>query len=274
MKQHIKYSMGLLLLGASLASCVEDKDYGQYDGLTYPDRLALGCWGFDDGRNLYNVNVTLNAQGDTVCNVVCLRAGEERTDTLIFSGGLLRDYSAKAGLAEFGFSDSYYWEGEGLYMDYNTAAYLAYQRDLTTMSLNVYPLYDSGSPISGSALASRVVAVDYPLVFGFWWGYGYKELPDGSSEEHSLQLALYRNGRAGAIVDGTGINDVEHKGAYSVSADGSSCDVRMDEETMAPIRLRFNAQRQLVAEMDGITFLLDKEALDNNQRPSDPTEDF
>jgi len=275
MKQYIKSLTGLLLLGASLTACVEDKDYGQYEGLTYPSKFDLGCWGYDNGREIYNVNVTLNAQGDTVCNIVCLRTGAERTDTLIFSGGLLQSYSSKAGLVQFDYSERYYWEGEGLNDDFETCAYMAYQRDLRTMSLNIYPINgvdDDGNkrPLAGCAIASRVVAAAYPLYCGYWEGYGYKELPDGSTEEHTVALALYRNGRSEMAVDEEDVVG----GTYSVSADGSTCEIRPDNGVTEPVRLRFNALRQPETEVNGAHFVLDKYALDNNQRPADPNVNF
>lgn len=263
MKQYIKLFAILLLLGGGLTSCAEDKDYDNYDGLTYPEKVTLGCWQYNDGVTDYNVNITLNAIGDTVCNVTLVEPDEEGTmNAYTISNGLLQSYSPVTGLAEFAHQRSLWQDQEGILP---CLTYVAIQRDLSTRSVQLIP-YKGNNLYTDNTIAFKLTSAAKPSLCGYWTGIGETKNEDGSIEQGAQVEALLN-------IDGSciyGFNGEYVEGTYTVSADGTSCDLVAADGVTLPLHLQFNAINQLtldtetVDETTGATtkwsFILDKDA--------------
>lgn len=259
MKQYIKLFAVLLCLGGTLASCADDKDYDNYDGLAYPEKVTLGCWQYSDGVTDYNVNITLNAAGDTVCNVVLVEPtgnpdDETEMDAYTMSNGLLQSYSQVTGLAEF-YHASSMW-GLPAY------TYIALQRDLKTHAVQLIPYDPEDNYLyTDYTVAFKLPTVAKPSFYGYWAGIGETSHEDGYVEQGGMLEILINYG--GTCV--YGVNGDYKEGTYTISADGTTCDIVANDGISAPLHLGFNALNQLVGEAadgSGIKwlYLLDKDA--------------
>lgn len=260
MKQYIKLFAILLLLGGGLTSCAEDKDYDNYDGLTYPDKVTLGCWQYSDGVTDYNVNITLNAAGDTVCNVVLVEPdGNGEMSAYTMSNGLLQSYSPVTGLATFAHASSMW----GI----SAFSYVAMRRDLSSLSVQLIP-YDSEDDYlyTDNTIAFKLYSAAKPALYGYWIGIGETVHEDGRLETGAqMEALLSYDGSCTYGLDG---NYVE--GTYTISADGTSCDLVAADGVSLPLHLQFNALNQLTLETETAdeatgettkwTFILDKDA--------------
>lgn len=261
MKKHIKLFALLLCLGGTLASCADDKDYDNYDGLTYPETLELGCWQYSNGTTDFNVNVTLNAAGDTVCNVVLVEPTgnpEDETEMAAYtmSNGLLQSYSSVTGLAEFHHAASL-WGA-----DYSGYTYIALQRDLKTRSVQLIPYsLKYNELMTDGTIAFKLPTVAKPSFYGYWAGIGETLHEDGYVEQGGT-LEILINYDGSCIY---GVNGDYKEGTYTISADGATCDIVANDGVSAPLHLAFNALNQLMGEdtdASGTTwlYLLDKDA--------------
>lgn len=134
MKQYIKSLALFLLIGLGFASCAE-ADMGE--NVTYPEKETLGNWDseytFDDAYN-YNLSLSVNAAGDTVCSFVFIDKETGET-AAVMTGGICK-YDPAIGLTTASFSMTPY--------GYPGIVYLARQRTLDRMSVQLHVVLSDG----------------------------------------------------------------------------------------------------------------------------------
>lgn len=209
MKLYIKTLALGLLLGTTLVSC--NSNYEEGDAIVYPEHPELGIYTNeyvkDDGAS-YTVNLTLNEQGDTICDVTTYNASAESYNT--FSAGKV-SYDKSVGIITADYEDSPY--------ECPARVIIAYKNDLQGLTVNVYS-NDGKLQIRDYFNAIKTENISY---------YGDWQLKDGSI------LSLSPDGTASVSVDG------EETGSGSYSINGSSVTATVNGKTYT---LNTNAQGQ------------------------------
>lgn len=129
MKQYIKTLAAFLLLGLTFVSCNDDFDEDD-NHVAYPAEMQLGTWAKEytpAGGVSYTVNITLNAAGDTICDVTVYN--EATGDANVFGAGKV-SYDPATGVITANYDESLY--------DAPAMITMAYQRDLQAMTVNIY----------------------------------------------------------------------------------------------------------------------------------------
>lgn len=128
MKHIIKaLSMGLLL-GGALSSC--NNNFEEGDPITYPGSPELCIYENDytaEGGIKYTVNLTLNEDGDTICDITQYNTGTKRANT--FGNGKV-SYNKKVGMMTVSYDESPY--------DTPATAYLTLRNDLQSLIVTLY----------------------------------------------------------------------------------------------------------------------------------------
>lgn len=191
MKQYIKTLALGLLLGTALVSCNDNFEEG--GKITYPDKPELGIYTNDyveEGGITYTVNLTLDEQGDTICDVTSYNARTGIANT--FSAGKVT-YDKSVGMITADYEESPY--------ECPARVVIAYKNDLQGLIVNLYS-NDGKLQTKDYFNAVKADAISY---------YGDWQLKDGSI------LSLNPDGTATITsVDG----EVSDAGSYSVN--GSS----------------------------------------------------
>lgn len=191
MKQYIKTLAFGLLLGTALVSCNSNFDEG--GTIVYPEHPELGIYTNDyvkEGDITYTVNLTLNEQGDTICDVTSYNGRTGIANT--FSAGTV-SYDQSVGMITADYEESPY--------ECPARVVIAYKNDLEGLTVNLYS-NDGKLQTKDYFDAVKTDAISY---------YGDWQLKDGSI------LSLNTDGTATiTTTDG----EVSEAGSYSVN--GSS----------------------------------------------------
>ena len=245
MKQYIKSLALLLVAGLALTSCNDnfDEDEGH---VTYPARPSLGAWECEYVNSQtpytdFNISLTQNAEGDTICNLTFYWGGDTPFGWISFHDGEV-SYDPTTGMTHVYFDPS----SQGITAD----LYMAYQRNLRDMGVQFTM---QGNP----TLAFRATPASEPGLAGQWSGQtttgdalSLNFEPIDSTCTVNLTCA---DPAAEGITRATGTYVVENgKGVITVpvtAADGS--------ETTRTIALALNGQYQLTATTDnGLSFIM------------------
>lgn len=107
MKLNIKTLAACLLASSALVSCNNEFEDGA-SGVSYPEQIELGKWAPSytvDGSNKYTLNLTVNEQGDTICDVTVYNPVTEQANVL---GGGKVSYNKQTGMITADYDDSFY----------------------------------------------------------------------------------------------------------------------------------------------------------------------
>ena len=107
MKLNIMTLAACLLASSALVSCNNEFEDGA-SGVSYPEQIELGKWAptyTTDGSNKYTLNLTVNEQGDTICDVTVYNPVTEQANVL---GGGKVSYNKKTGMMTANYDDSFY----------------------------------------------------------------------------------------------------------------------------------------------------------------------
>lgn len=107
MKLNIKTLAACLLASSALVSCNNEFEDGA-SGVSYPEQIELGKWAPSytvDGSNKYTLNLTVNEQGDTICDVTVYNPVTEQANVL---GGGKVSYNKQTGMITANYDDSFY----------------------------------------------------------------------------------------------------------------------------------------------------------------------
>lgn len=151
-------------------------------------------------------------------------------------------------------------------MGISAYTYVALQRDLSTRAVQIFP-FDSDYTYEEYTIAFKLPSVAKPSLYGYWAGIGETTYEDGSIEQ-GAQLEMLLN------VDGTciyGFDGSYVQGTFTVSADGTSCDLVAADGVSLPLHIQFNSINQLTAEVKEVideatgesvtwSYILDKDA--------------
>ena len=97
MNKIIKTLSFCLLSALALVSCNDNFDDSSND-VTYPEKVSLGMWQNDytkDGGTAYTINITLDEQGDTICDITTYNTSNENANVL--NRGKITSYEPKTG---------------------------------------------------------------------------------------------------------------------------------------------------------------------------------
>ena len=193
MKLHIKTLAAAFVAGLALVSCNNDFDENDLPTISYPEKVQLGMWTrqytpTDDPY--YTVNVTVNADGDTICDVTTYDPATKMAN--VYSGGKV-SYNAKIGMLTANYAE----DAEGT----PARATITYAADKQSMMVNLYNVGEDDEGQEGLTNIDHFTAVasDTISVLGRW------ELTDGTT------IQLNHDGTA-AVVDG---QDVLSEGTFT-----------------------------------------------------------
>lgn len=209
MKQYIKTLALGLLFGVTLVSC--NNNYEEGAPINYPEKPGLGIYTNDyvsDGGTAYTVNVTLNEQGDTICDVTSYNASSGSYNT--FSAGKV-SYDRSVGMITADYEESPY--------ELPARIVIAYTNDLQGFIVNLYT-NDSKLSLKDKFTAVKTENISY---------YGDWQLTDGKI------LSLDPNGTA-TLLDG---EETAGTGTYTIN--GASVTATIGGQTYT---LTTNAQGQ------------------------------
>lgn len=219
MKQFIKILAATLLSGFAFVSCNDDFDDAA-GGVNYPDGYELGMWTAQytpAGSTTYSVSLTVNEEGDTICNLVYVTpAGRVN----VMANGKVT-YNKKTGVISADYDVTPY--------DLPGRVTLARRNDLNGYTVGVYTINGDKFSNKGTFVS---VAVDTIMVYGEW------SLNDGSV------MTLNLNGKADIVAaDGE-----SESGTYTFS--GNSGEVKVGADTYA---LSLNEKGQMYLSKNGGT---------------------
>lgn len=178
MKLYIKTLALGFLIGSALVSCNDDSD-DTNGKISYPEAASLGIYQNEytpDGGTQYTINVTLNEQGDTICDVTTLNTAVGIAN--VFSNGKLT-YDKSTGLYTATYEDS----------PYGTPARvnLVYTNDLKNLTVHLYAQNGSNYELRDyfTAVTSAAISYygDWKLTDGTILSFG---APDGDTKASSL----------------------------------------------------------------------------------------
>ncbi|MBR5531429.1 MAG: hypothetical protein IKU63_08010 [Bacteroidaceae bacterium] len=241
MKNYIKSFALLLLCTISFVACTEDTSYDDYDGITYPEKITLGSWTCQSSEaEKFDVTITVNAVGDTVCNVLYTTPVQQ----MEMSAGVLTNYDAVSGMAEFDFGNSL-WGTPGV-------LYAYYGLDKSSVKFCLFPVvqgqrYDSYRiDIIGDKVA-------FPPIFGYWVGM---------AGESILEFIVNGDGSCSYAVGDVYIED----GISSTSNGVTTLKPLSAEDGASVVTIRTNELFQMVATVSGVEgvaettqFIMDKQ---------------
>lgn len=245
MKNYIKSFALLLLCTLSFAACTEDTSYDDYDDMTYPEKMTLGTWTCQSSEaEKFDITITVNAVGDTICNILYTVTTPNGMQQMEMPAGVLTNYDAASGVAEFDFGDSL-WGTPGV-------LYAYYGLDKSSVKFRLFPVvqgqrYDSyGININGDK-------AKFPPVFGYWVGM---------AGESTLEFMVYGDGSCSYAV-----GDVYIENGISSTTDGvTTLKPLSAEEGASVVTIRTNELFQMVATVSGvegvdetIQFIMDKQ---------------
>lgn len=224
MKLNIKTLAAALTVGFTLVSCNDKFDENPAPA-NYPQALSLGAWTRqyvpEDGTS-YTVNLTLNENGDTICDVTTYNPVNDMAN--VYEGGKV-SYNKAIGMVT---------------ADYATSAEetparitLAYSADRSYVIVNVYELSegDNGESQLTEVEHFNAVASDTISVLGRW------QMDDGTLVE------LKSNGQASVSGE-----DGDETGTYSFS--GRSGQVTVGSKAYA---MSLNDKGQMNISLNGGT---------------------
>lgn len=218
MKQFIKTLLLGLFLGVAFVSC--NNDFEKQGVIVYPNSPSLGIYKnyyTPEGGTSYTVNLTLNENGDTICDVTTLNTAFN--DANVFSGGKI-SYDKSIGM---------------MTADYETTPYetpgrvsIAYKRD-GTLIVTLYSMDGDNAKVRASFNA---VKTDFISYFGEW------QLPDGNF------LSINADGSAEILSSG----EILAKGTHEVA--GNKVTATIGDKTYV---LETNSNGQTYVTVDGQT---------------------
>lgn len=245
MKNQIKFFALLLLCTISFAACTEDSSYDDYDGMTYPEKMKLGTWtcqGSEEEK--FDVTITVNAVGDTVCNVLYTVNSPEGTQQTEMPSGLMSSYDAATGMAEFDFGYSV-WGTPGVLFAY-------YGLDKSSVKFRLYPVVE-GQRYDSYGICINGNTAKFPPIFGYWVG---------TADEATLEFMVFADGTCSYAV-----GDVYIESGISSTTNGvTTMKPASAEDGTSVVTVRTNELFQMVATVSGVEgiaettqFIMDKQ---------------
>ncbi len=225
MKLNIKTLAASLLAGLSLVSCNNNFDE-EMAAISYPEKVELGMWAptiVDASSNQYTLNLSVNEQGDTLCDVTMYNPVTELSNVL--HGGKL-SYDKETGVLTVNYDNSFYGSAARVMMaiknNPSEATVFVYKMNGTTAVRQDYCNMAKSDTIS---------------VYGMW------EMGNGES------LSLYANGDASIVKDG----EVLSSGKYTF--DGKNGSVTTTDNKSYTLAL--NEKGQMHVGYEGQTYYAD-----------------
>lgn len=208
MKLHIKTLAASLAVGLALVSCNNDFDETDYSPVV-SEQAELGTWTRQytpSGSKPYTVNVTVNATGDTICDVTYYDATSKMAN--VYAGGKV-SYNKKTGMITANFAE----DAEG-----NPArATITPSNDKSYVIVNLYNVStnEDGDEVLTNIDDFNAVTSDTISVLGRW------ELSDGQTVELDLDGKAYF------------VNGYEKLQEGTYSFDGKSGSINIGGQTYA-----------------------------------------
>lgn len=226
MKFSIKSIAAATVAALALASCNNEFDDNN-SSATYPADVELGAWQREytpDGEESYNVNITLNEQGDTILDFTYYNPKTGNAN--VFAGGKVT-YNRQVGQITAQYDDS----------PYNLPARvtLTFMNDLKHAVVNVYTLTDETTLSEYTHFTA--VQSDTISVLGTW------KLNNGDN------VKLKANG-TGELVDDS--NETIEEGTYTFNQATRTGTFTTASGTV--YTLAVNAQGQMNVTLNGTTY--------------------
>lgn len=213
MKLNIKALAASLAVGLALVSCNNDFDETDYSPVV-PEKAELGIWTRQytpSGSKPYTVNLTVNAKGDTICDVTYYDAASKMAN--VYAGGTV-SYNKKTGMITANFAE----DAEGT----PARATITPSNDKSYYIVNLYNVTtsESGDEVLSNIDDFIAVTSDTISVLGRW------ELADGQTVQLDIDGKAY-------FVNG---DDKLAEGTYTF--DGKSGSINIGGQTYA---MNFNS---------------------------------
>lgn len=220
MKFNIKTLVASLAVGLSLVSCNNDFDE-KMSPVSYPQKLEIGMWApttSDASSNQYTLNLSVNEQGDTICDVTMYSPVTELANVL--HGGKL-SYNDTTGVMTVDYDDSFYGgparvmmafknnPNEAVVFLYKMSGDKAVRQDYTNMAksdtISVYGQWQiaNGEIISLSSNGTGSVLKDDAVLSSGSYTFDGKNGSFTTTDNKVYTLAMNEKGQMHIAYDGT-----------------------------------------------------------------------